>query len=200
MKKTKFHWCWMLIGAALISSCVVDLRKTIGNGHVTTSERAVEAFDSVFVSGAADVNIHFAEKHKVTVSTDSNIQDIVKIKTKNNILRIDEDLSGGISATKLVVDVYMPRIKRINLAGAGNINLDAGSGPEIEVLNGGLGNIDAEQYQAQNATVIHNGMGNIKIWAAETLTLKLRGIGNIFYKGDPKKDITKTGVGVIESL
>jgi hypothetical protein len=200
VKKTKFFWCWALVGAVLLFSCVAVLHKTVGNGHVTTSERTVGEFDRVFVSGAADVYIHFNETHKVTVSTDSNIQDVVRIKTENNTLHIDEEHTGGISATKLVVDVYMPKIKKVNLSGAGNITLDAGSGQDFEVLNGGAGNIYAEKYQSQNAVVIHSGFGNIKIWASDTLTLKLSGIGNIFYKGNPKKDITKTGMGVIESL
>jgi hypothetical protein len=200
MKNMNFFWCWALTGAALISSCVFGLNKTVGNGHVTIRERAAGEFDSIFVSGAANVNIHFAEKHKVTVTTDSNIQDIVRIKTENNILRIDEEHTGGISATKLAVDVYMPKIKKVNLAGAGNINLDSGSGQVFEALNGGAGNIYAEKYQAQNVTVIHSGIGTIKIWASDTLTVKLSGIGNIFYKGDPKKEITKTGIGVIKSL
>ena len=54
-----------------------------GNGNVVSQERTASNFYNVILDGVGNVNIHNAENYKVTVTTDSNIQDIITIKTKN---------------------------------------------------------------------------------------------------------------------
>jgi hypothetical protein len=188
------------MGMGFSSSCSLNINKIAGNGNVTISERMVKEFDNILIAGVANVNIHFTENYRVTVTTDSNIQDIVITKIDNKILRIDEKHTGGISPTKLIVDVYMPKIEKINLTGVGNINLDEGTSQDIEVLNSGIGNIDTQKYQVKNVNVTLTGVGNIKIWAINTLSGRLTGIGNIYYKGNPVINIDNDGLGKVKSM
>ena len=174
-----------------------------GNGRITSNERKADNFDSVRLDGVADyVNIHQAGTHKVIVTTDSNIQDIVKVSVDGNVLRIDEKkIHGGFDATKLAIDVYMPEISGIILKGVGNIRVDDGSASDLELVLSGVGDIDARRCEAEYVQVRLSGVGDIRTWATQSLTGSLSGVGDIYYRGEPAvNSISKSGVGAVKKM
>jgi hypothetical protein len=168
-----------------------------GNGNVISQERTVGKFTGVALSGVAEINIHFADTHRVVVTTDSNIQDVVTTETKNNILNVD--LKKGVKNVDIIVDVYLPKIDMINLNGVGNIKIDEGEGFDLEIRHSGVGSINAEKYRVENMTITYSGVGNIKIWA-NTLNGNSSGVGNIEYKGNPRMNINYNGVGGFKQI
>ena len=188
--------CFISAGFA---ACPADV-SVIGNGSVVSRERAATGFNSIALDGIGDVNVHFSENYKVVVTTDSNVQDIVVIKVKNNVLHIDENSVKNIYPTKLKVDVYLPNVKMAALNGVGNINIGSGEGEEVKLYLRGIGDITSYGYHVKKALVDLNGSGNIKVWAADSIRGNLSGMGNIFYKGDPKKHINIRGVGKIKQI
>jgi hypothetical protein len=170
-----------------------------GNGSIVTQERAVEGFNGITLDGAGNINVHPGVNYKVTVTTDSNLQDKVLTTVNGNNLHISKK-SGSFNATELTIDVYLPELKNVALSGAGNIKVGIGNTSELDFSLSGTGNIDAQNFQVQNATVRHSGAGNISIWATNALNGTLSGFGNILYKGNPTINVNRRGVGNIKPM
>jgi hypothetical protein len=94
----------------------------------------------------------------------------------------------------------MPELQSISLDGAGNIKIFTGNTSEMDFSLSGAGNIDAQNFQAQNVTIKHSGVGNAKIWATNSLSGTISGIGNILYIGNPTINVNKTGLGTIKPM
>jgi hypothetical protein len=166
---------------------------------VISQERAAEGFDGIALAGAGDVNVHFSENFNVIVTTDSDLQDKVVTAVEGNTLRITQR-SRSFNARELTIDVYMPELKSISLTGAGDIKINGGNASRLDIALSGAGDIKAHNFQVQNVTVKHSGVGNVKIWATNTLTGNLSGVGDILYRGSPRININRTGVGKIRPL
>jgi hypothetical protein len=171
-----------------------------GNGNIVSRERAARDFYGIISDGAADVNIQPSGDFKVVVTTDNNIQDIILVEVKNNMLHIGQKPNTSFRSTKLIVDVHLPELKSIDLRGSGNIKLSDGNASGLGISLSGAGNIDAENYQVQNVTVTLSGAGNVRIWATDSLNGTLSGAGDILYKGNPAVDVKVTGVGQVKRL
>ena len=174
-----------------------------GNGRVVCRERETDEFDTVVLEGAGDVEVHPGTQYKgkdyaAIVITDSNIQDSVIIDMSGSTLYISERKHSNIRPTKLVVEVYTPELKQVDLQGYGDIKVHKGKTRNLKMKLSGMGNIDAEECQAENVNVTLSGTGNVKTWPEKNLTGKLSGIGDITYKGNPSKDVEKTGIGKVK--
>jgi len=187
-----------IIVLVLFAGC--DLYNVHGNGHITSEERAVDKFDSIVLDGVGNINVHPSNDHKVVITTDSNIQDMIKISVNNEILCVTERNRWGFDATKLNIDVYLPEIKSVELNGVGNINILEGKTDNFNIYMCGVGDIDAQNYKAKDIYIKHSGVGDAKIWAVDSINGSLTGIGNILYKGDPHKDIRVKGIGTVKSF
>jgi hypothetical protein len=168
-----------------------------GNRDVITQERTAVSFNGVVLDGAAKINIHFSDVYKVAVVTDSNLQKLVTIKVRNNLLHIDT--RNNLNPTKLEIDVYMPEIKTVNLDGVGDIIFDSGNGTGVEVIFSGVGNVDMQNYHVEEANISGRGVGDITIWA-DKINGKMTGVGHLIYKGNPVIDFDAKLVGGIERL
>jgi hypothetical protein len=184
----------------IIAGLFISCYSFCGNGDIVSQERNIEGFNGVVLEGIGDINIHFSENYRVTVTTDSNIQNLVIAKANDTILYIDEKRVEGFRPTELIIDVYMPVIKSIVLKGVGNIHISNGNGSDLTIELSGVGNINAQNYQVENGIVKLTGVGDVKIWAAITLNGSLDGVGNISYKGNPTMNIRTKGFGKVEPI
>lgn len=171
-----------------------------GNGSKTSQERTVGEFNSVVLSGVARINIYFADNHRVVVTTDSDIQEVVTTTTANNVLNVDLKRNIKNGDMDITVDVYLPKIDMINLKGVGNIEIEEGEGLDLEIKHSGVGTINAEKYCVENATITYSGVGEIRIWATNSLNGNCSGVGAIKYKGSPKMNINFNGVGGFQQI
>jgi hypothetical protein len=173
----------------------------IGNGNVVSQERQASDFSGVTIEGVGNVNIYYAENYKVVVTTDSNIQDIITTKVNGNNLYIDEKNKKNFNPTKLIIDIYMPELRNINLNGVGDINIISGKAFDFRMNLSGVGNIDAQNYEAENVVVTLSGTGDIKTWVTKSLTGKISGVGNVLYRGNPSiNNVNRSGVGNVKRL
>ena len=185
----------------MLASCKEDKNKNIkGSGNIVYQERAVSGFYGIAIDGVADVNVHIGENYKVVVTTDDNLQSIVLTEVKNNVLHINEKSKTGFDPTKLIVDVYLPELKNIDLQGVGNVMLSNGEASDFVISLSGVGNIDAQNYKVENIFITHSGVGDAKIWVTNSLKGRLSGVGNVFYKGNPTIEVNVSGVGTVIKL
>lgn len=204
MKNNKFLTLFLtVLVTGALTGC--DLWMDKGNGKVVSEERTAADFNSVELEGIGDIRIYPAQKYneedyKVIVTTDSNLQDIIRTSVKGSTLIIDERKNSNLHPTKLKIDVYLPELKKVYLEGVGDIKIAGGSAEELELSLSGVGDIDAKNYKVQTAEVYLSGVGDIKVWTTDRLKGKLSGVGDVLYKGNPSKDIDRDGVGKVKEL
>ena len=171
-----------------------------GSGNVVSQERTASGFYGIRMDGVAEVNVYTGENYRVVVTTDDNLQDVVFTEVMNNVLHINERVQISFEPTKLIVDVYLPELKSIDLQGVGNVKLSNGSASDFKITLSGVGNIDAQNYQVENITITHSGVGNAKIWVTGSLKGSISGVGNVYYKGNPTMGVNVSGVGGVMKL
>lgn len=73
-----------------------------------------------------------------------------------------------------------------SISGSGNINLN-GKAIQASYSIAGSGNIQAADLQAENTAASISGSGNISCYASQKLVARVKGSGDIAYKGDPQE-------------
>jgi len=181
-----------------LTSCIYSINGIKGDGNVVSEERAASGFDGISIDGVANVNVHHGEDYSVVVTTDDNLQEFVLVEVRNGVVHISNEPHTNLRPTKLIVDVYLPELESINVRGVGNVKKSDGSASDLKISLSGVGNVDALKYQVENVVITQSGVGNSKIWATNSLSGSLSGVGNISYKGNPAVDVRVSGVGKVK--
>ena len=170
-----------------------------GDGNIVSQERTASGFNGITINGVTNVNVLPGEDYKVIVTTDANLQDFVLMEMKNNVLQII-NTKENLKPTKLIVDVHLPQLQSININGVGHVKLSDGNASDLEVSLSGVGSFDAQNYQVKNVTVQNSGVGEALIWATDSLSGTLSGVGKFLYKGNPRVNLNVNGVGKLDKL
>jgi hypothetical protein len=84
------------------------------------------------------------------------------------------------------------------LRGSGSALLD-GFVEGLQVFLTGVGNCDARALKARDVKVVLSGVGDCHVDAGGSLDVRISGVGNVTYTGDPKEKTTEvTGMGTID--
>jgi hypothetical protein len=144
-----------------LTSCVII--PMVGNGNIVESERTVSSFEKIDSGGSAEVRFHLSQEYRVVVTTDSNLQKIVKINTRNNVLSIGTKNGHSYSFTKWIVDVYCPTLTGISISGSGSFrSTDKITVSTFELTVSGSGKIDGPiECEAFSATISGSGKINL---------------------------------------
>jgi len=117
---------------------------------------------------------------KLLGSGDISTQTTLKATDFNAAVSGSGDISLAIEATNLYVQI----------SGSGDINL-SGSADDLTVKVSGSGDVNAYDVAAQDATVTVSGSADVTLTVKGTLNAKVSGSGDIQYKGNPKKVVSK---------
>jgi hypothetical protein len=102
--------------------------------------------------------------------------------------------SGDINMNQLTYKTMMGE-----LTGSGNINLAGASDTSSWKLTGS-GDVDCSSMKSKSSDAVVTGSGSIKCFASELVKARVRGSGDIYYKGSPVKiDKEVTGSGSIQA-
>ena len=86
-----------------------------------------------------------------------------------------------------------------SIAGSGDIALK-GSANSIKCSIAGSGDIEAYDLSSNDADIRISGSGGVKINVKDNLVARISGSGNVYYKGEPKKqDVKVSGSGNVSS-
>ena len=90
-----------------------------GDGNITTQTRSATNFDGIDISGEVDVYITQDPTYKVTVETDSNLQELLEVRVDGGILRIHPRDNYSLDPSREIkVYVSAPLFKRLESSGA----------------------------------------------------------------------------------
>jgi hypothetical protein len=151
-----------------------------GNGNVVKKDRAVSGFHAISVNGGIDVYIIPGNTEKAVVETDENIQDAIKTKVSDGILKIYCEKSIS-NSKKLNVYVNVNKLDKVTASGGSDVysetnlnfpslkfDFSGGSDLKLSCTTGTLnciftGGSDAEiKGSADNADLEASGGSDIK--------------------------------------
>lgn len=201
--------------------CSCGMGKTIkGNGNIVTREIQVGQFDEIELSISATVNYTFGDNYSCVVKVDENILEYLDFCTKEGDLELKKSnryRSVNLQPTKFVIEVVSPRLKSIEIAGSGDVNVlsnmigekmsvdIAGSGDvvfkkpvefrELEVEVAGSGGVKvAEHSEFQKVDIEIAGSGDVNLNNANVLyaDIEIAGSGDVTIKGVIRKAKVET--------
>ena len=187
-----------------------------GSGVLLEESRNVPEFSSIDLSGVYEVIVRCGQKQEVIVFGDDNVVPHVKTEVNGNVLKVFLDHSIS-TRNKIKLILSANRIDSLKVSGTANVDISrlnnksfnlkiSGTGhvkaeglsDALEITMSGAGNADAKNLTAKTAVVDMSGAGNVVLSASDELIVSIRGVGNVFYYGNPGRVVKNvSGVGKI---
>ena len=190
---------------------------TQGSGMPVTEVRDVAPFTSVELAGSNNVMVRVGEEQAVVVKADDNLIDRVTTEVQSGTLIIGSTPGSFLTKSPMSVEVTVPTLDAVTLAGSGNMAVDgidaeslrvdlpgsgtlsgSGTATRLDVTVGGSGVVQFARLVANVVQAAVSGSGSIFITATKSLDAAVSGSGVIVYAGNPQ-DVTRsvTGSGAI---
>lgn len=158
-----------------------------GSGDVD-SENTIKGIDlEIGINGSGNVELDLDMKN---VKTSINGSGDVELSGVAGNFELKVSGSGSFEGKELRLNLC-----NISVYGSGDVEL-SGSANSIEVVQSASGDINLYNLDAQDATVNTSGSGDVVVSVSGKLKAKLRGSGDLTYKGTPTSvDVNATGSG-----
>lgn len=175
-----------------------------GSGTTAAVIRSLPRFTKIELRSAERLKVTRGDVVSVKISGDDNLLELIGTDVRGETLII-EPRSSYRTRKSIVVEVTMPKLGALTMAGSGDAVIEAidpnsfkldidGSGnvvatgtvDALEVEINGSGNADLPGVSAKRVEAEVNGSGNISVGVVEALDAEINGSGDIVYQGEPK--------------
>lgn len=186
------------------------------NGFRTQRPRDVKDFHAIDNQAVCNMDITVGQPFKVVVEGDESIIPEVSTEVKDGalVINLDRNISTN-QPIRLIIS--MPKLDKytnsgvgkatitnlhesfftVKQSGAGSLSAD-GEADMVDVTMSGVGNADLSALKAKAVTALLSGTGSAKVFASQSLTGTVSGIGKLTYSGNPPKvQKSVTGLGSI---
>lgn len=181
-----------------------------GTSHSETRE--VAAFDSIQLVNGATAEITVGDTQKLEVTVPGTFSELVTTDVHDGKLVV----GGHSPASHLRVTV--PHLRALEVDGPGKVSVEGlrdpisikANGPVRITANGTVDSADLtlngpskfslNDLVAKNITVHVNGTGIADVYATDTLTANIEGIGHVRYRGDPHTVANVHGAGTVRRV
>jgi hypothetical protein len=182
--------------------------------------RSVGTFDRINCDALANLTVDAgASTTSVVLDGPAGILPKIKTEVQDGTLVISEDHAGfTFSSSTPSITIGVPALSGVNVSGAGRLGVTkihasdfaldvsgasnaklAGTAGTLATTISGAGSLDSVALKARTVTVTISGTAKAKVWASESLTASVAGVGSVEYFGNPahvKQSIA--GIGSIE--
>jgi len=182
----------------------------------TEQNRDATNFHAIENSAACSMVVDVGKPFKVVVAGEEKVIPEISTEVKDGVLtvKVDKNISAG---SPIKVLVSMPKLDKytttgvsqttitnvsepfftINQSGAGSITA-TGSADMVSLTMSGVGSANLKDLQGKAVTALLSGTGSAQVFAKESLTATVSGIGKLTYGGNPPKvQKNVTGLGTI---
>ena len=184
------------------------MKETKGSGNVISRQVDVENFNKVEVSGKGILIIEQGDTESLVIETDDNLIEYVKVSILEGKLTIENIVDDGYElvptdniyyhlkvrdlkdlALPGVVTVQCDNLKTdelfLDLSGVVNVEL-CGNTDSLTIAAGGVGTFNGKEFNVTECSIHGNGNIDIKVSAIENLEIGYKGIGKVYYTGNPE--------------
>ncbi len=186
-----------------------------GNNILKQEEKSVSEYEDINVSGMFNVNIIESQDDKnIIISGDSNLLKYIKVEVENKNLSITSAKSFE-TKNDITINIKTKKTNEIILNGTINLNIQKIEKKQFSlkslgcnniILNGKVENLlldlqgtvefNSINLLSEQVTINAQGNSEIAINSQKKLDIKLDGICDLKYKGNPK--ITKKVDGILD--
>ena len=204
------------LSLVLTADSCLQGKHVVGSKNYISQEVKADHFNEIKLLGSANISYHQDTRSHVEIHGSDNIIPLVETYVDGNTLMIKFKKNVSIWKGKLEIKVFAPELNKLSINGSGNIKLINGiqTSKDIEFhINGsgniqgegsgninlkgkaiqakyaiaGSGNIQAADLEAENTDASISGSGNISCYASQKLVARVKGSGDIAYKGNPQE-------------
>lgn len=184
--------------------------RLVPSGNLVTEEESFSGFTIVKAGSAFDIIITQSNSYSVSLTSDDNVIDFVRVSMVGETLDIDitpgtSISSGTLRPLTLRVEIAMPELGELELSGAAEgvvtgftftevfvLDLSGASNVVVDgiaddmILRGsGASNADLSNFRVQNADVDLSGASEATINVDGRLDADLSGVSTLLYIGEP---------------
>ncbi len=212
----------LLFIAATLASLACQAETVKGNGKLAEQNRQLGDFQAIRSEGAWNLDVSIGAAPSIRIKADENLLPIIETLVEANqlVIRFKDRQDVHVKNTNsLKIEVTVPELRAYSHAGVGktafhglkgekfSVNymgagLVSGTGKvdKFDVVAKGTGALDFSALKSREAVVGLSGVGSVSVYASDSLSAKVDGIGSLTYYGNPGK-ISKTvsGIGVVRS-
>lgn len=186
-------------------------------GEQTSQRRAVDNFQEIVSSAAADIAISFGDELAVTIKGIGDAIEKTLVEVSRGVLTIFS--KSGVVRGRVVVEIVMPGpLAKLTLQGAGDASITgmkqdtftanlSGAG-DLEVSGEveaavfrltGAGDLDASALETKSVEIESRGAGDVRALATRRVVVDASGAGDISVKGGASNVTRKNcGAGDVE--
>jgi hypothetical protein len=196
------------------SSC--SMMAMQGSGIEAEQVREVGSFERVHVSGSANVVVRVGGEPGLTLRGDDNLLEYVVTEVRGDTLWIGMESGSYSFHTGLDVEVSVPELSGLSLAGSSEASVSGLQGSEfsasisgsgvvrasghvdrLESRVSGSGDMDFSEVQARQVRVAISGSADVIVQASESLDVSISGSGDVRYVGQPQVSKSISGSGSV---
>lgn len=184
--------CSLLLAPALLPA-MAQAASLQGSGVVATEVRTLPAFQAIALSGNFDLVVRQGDVQSVLVQADDNLltqlETVVADGKKGPTLQVRWKRSGSgwfgnwqsvETRTKVQVQVTMPTLSALSIAGAGDIRLESFKTPALDLAIAGSGDARLDALETAELGVRVSGSGNVTGRGTATKTsVSIAGSGDV---------------------
>ncbi|WP_230292302.1 head GIN domain-containing protein [Croceicoccus sp. Ery5] len=137
----------------------------------------------IAILGPDDVTITKGDDPAILVEGDEDVADAIRFKVEDGRLAVMR-LGGKRQHGTATVQITLPKLRKISLAGSGSVTCDSITGGKAKIAVAGSGNVTCGTIEADQLKVQMLGSGSISTkGAVKSLSLKIAGSGNASLDG-----------------
>jgi hypothetical protein len=171
----------MLASAALIAGAVV-LMTGCSPGPTVSEERDVDEFSRITLSGIGTLYITQDGHGPLRVEAGTRLIDRIKTDVRGDTLHIEYDTEFWTFLTRVGdvdLEVSVDELERIDLSGAGGIEIGELEADRLKIIVSGAGNIEIEELDAEELEIEVDGAGSITLeGVVDEQELRISGAGD----------------------
>ena len=209
--------------AAALGGCGIANGKEEEPGPAAERDYQVGNFSKIALAGAYDVNVKTGAAPIVHAKGGQNVLDKLEVNVVDGVLQIGPKKRNGFRwghNGKVTLDVSVPALAGVDLAGAGDIKVDRVAGEQFEGGIAGSGNLNIENIEVARLKIGIAGSGGAKAGtgratyaeydiagsgdidakgvASETTKISIAGSGGISGQATKDADVNIMGSGDVE--
>ncbi|HLO96045.1 MAG TPA: DUF2807 domain-containing protein, partial [Burkholderiaceae bacterium] len=182
-----------VLGAALLATSAAQAwswkwghgERVTGEGEVASERRDVSGYEAVALESDFKVLIRQGSGHKLELRAERNLLPYIETRVveggKGRTLEIQTKRGYYISTRQApVIEIEMPTLRGVSIAGSGNIKVDAMNTAELKASISGSGEINLNGVKSERMAMSISGSGDIiASGTAGNLSVSVAGTGDI---------------------
>ncbi|MFT7669080.1 MAG: hypothetical protein ACI8X5_001780 [Planctomycetota bacterium] len=186
-----------------------------GEGPYIDSDRSLEGFESLSMSGGMAIDITIGSPQSVVIFAEENLHEYIRTRVVDGTLKID--FTESISTSEPVrAEITVASLESISLSGSSKLSVNSldedefilnvsgsvrgeisGDVRDLEVNIAGSGKLKLFGLNATDAEIDISGSGNVEIAVSDSLDVDIAGSGVVTYVGTPALSTSFAGSGKV---